>query len=195
MTNLPCPPDNLDRWRQSERDRLIEARQKIPVSVRQAADKELAKRLDALLGDISGRIISLYWPFRGEPDLRHWAAACRKSGAGTALPVVVAKATPLIFRQWDAATKLDKGVWNIPIPPADAATVIPDIVLAPVVGLDAQLYRLGYGGGFFDRTIAAIRTTGANPAVIGVGYDMPRMETIPPHRFDIPMDHALLVPA
>ena len=195
MTNLACPPDDPDQWRQSERARLIDARQKIPVAVRQAADKELAKRLDALLGDISGRMISLYWPFRGEPDLRHWAAACRKSGARTALPVVVARATPLIFRQWDETTKLDKGVWNIPIPSDDAATVIPDIVLAPVVGLDAQLYRLGYGGGFFDRTIAAIRATGANPTVIGVGYDMQRMQTIHPHRFDIPMDHAVLIPA
>lgn len=195
MTDLPCPPDDLAQWRQTERARLIDARQKIPVSVRQAADIELAKRLDALLGDISGRMISLYWPFRGEPDLRPWASACRKSGAKTALPVVVAKATPLIFRDWDATTKLDKGVWNIPIPPAEAATVTPDIVLAPVVGLDAQLYRLGYGGGFFDRTLAAIRATGANPTVIGVGYDMQRMETIRPHRFDIPMDHALLVPA
>lgn len=180
-------------WRKAMRRALIEARQAIPVAARQKADLQLAERLDALIGDVEGRTISLYWPFRGEPDLRKWAAACRDRGATLALPVVIAKATPLEFRQWVPGDKLEKGVWNIPIPPESAKVVAPDIVLSPLVGLDAANFRLGYGGGFFDRTIARLRDSGHSARVIGVGYDQQKMETIYPHEFDIPMDDAVLI--
>ncbi|WP_324753714.1 5-formyltetrahydrofolate cyclo-ligase [Roseovarius sp. Pro17] len=186
-------PTDLAEWRKARRAELIEARQAIPVADRQAADTQLAEKLDATLGDVSGRTISLYWPFRGEPDLRQWAAACRSKGAALALPVVVAKATPLEFRLWEEGAKLERGVWNIPIPSDTAKVVAPDIVLAPVVGLDQQNFRLGYGGGFFDRTLAALRERGHKPRVIGVGYAQQRMETIYPHEFDIPMDDVAIV--
>lgn len=180
-------------WRKAKRQALIEARQAIPVAARQAADAQLAERLDTLVGDIQGKVISLYWPFRGEPDLRGWAAACRSRGATLALPAVIAKATPLEMRLWTRGDTLERGVWNIPIPPEGAEVVAPDIVLAPVVGLDAANYRLGYGGGFFDRTLAKLRAEGHTPRAIGVGYEQQRMETIHPHTFDIPMDDAVLI--
>ncbi|HEY9038782.1 MAG TPA: 5-formyltetrahydrofolate cyclo-ligase [Roseovarius sp.] len=182
-------------WRKAMRQELIEARQAIPVAARQEADARLTERLDALIGDVKGLTISLYWPFRGEPDLRKWATACRDRGASLALPVVVAKAAPLEFRRWTPGDKLEKGVWNIPIPPGSAEVVAPDIVLAPVVGLDDAQFRLGYGGGFFDRTIASLRDKGHNPRVIGVGYAQQKMKTIHPHEFDIPMDDAVLIDA
>lgn len=178
-------------WRSEQRKKLIAARQAIAVAARQEADARLAERLDAVIGDVSGQIISLYWPFRGEPDLRGWAAGCRSRGATTALPVVLAKGAPLEFRIWEDGMSLERGVWKIPIPPASAEVVLPDIVIAPVVGLDAQNYRLGYGGGFFDRTLAALREQ-KEARVIGVGYEMQRMETIYPHQYDIAMDEALL---
>lgn len=186
------PEPGSTEWRKSERARLIAARQAIPVAARQAADRRLADELDALLGDTEGRTISLYWPFRGEPDLRLWAAARHDAGARLALPVVVQKAAPLEFRLWEKGMKLERGVWNIPVPPDSAPVVQPDIILSPVVGLDDANYRLGYGGGFFDRTIAAARAAGGDPLVIGVGYAQQRMPTIHPHRFDIPMDRAVL---
>ncbi len=189
MQETPGTPE----WRKAMRRDLIEARQAIPVAARQKADAQLAEQLDTLLGDVAGRTISLYWPFRGEPDLRKWAAACRDRGATLALPVVIAKATPLEFRAWVPGDKLEKGVWNIPIPLNTADVVAPDIVLSPVVGLDAANYRLGYGGGFFDRTIAGLRASGRNARVIGVGYNQQKMETIHPHEFDIPMDDAILI--
>ncbi|PVA10255.1 5-formyltetrahydrofolate cyclo-ligase [Pelagivirga sediminicola] len=180
-------------WRKEKRQALIENRQAIPVAARLAADAQLAERLDEMVQDVSGKTISLYWPFRGEPDLRKWAAACQERGARLALPVVVAKATPLEFRRWQPGDKLEKGVWNIPVPPEGAEVVLPDIVLSPVVGLDAQNYRLGYGGGFFDRTLAALRDKGVKARAIGVGYAHQRMDTIHPHEFDIPMDDAILI--
>lgn len=178
-------------WRNEQRKELIAARQAIPVAARQKADARLAERLDAVIGDVSGQIISLYWPFRGEPDLRAWAADCRSRGATTGLPVVLAKAAPLEFRIWEEGTSLERGVWKIPIPPASAEVVLPDIIIAPVVGLDAQNYRLGYGGGFFDRTIAALREQ-KEARVIGIGYEMQKMDTIYPHKHDIAMDEAIL---
>lgn len=186
-------PTDPAAWRRAERARLIGARQAIPVAARKAADLRLGEELDSLLGDrITGQCISLYWPFRGEPDLRDWAARCRQAGARIALPVVRRKAAPLEFRLWAANSKLEKGVWNIPIPPESAELVCPDIVLAPVVGLDTALYRLGYGGGFFDRTIATLRAKGHDPLVIGIGYAQQRIPTITPHRHDIPMMEAIL---
>ncbi len=191
MQEFPGTP----AWRKEMRSTLIEARQAIPVAARQQADAHLSERLDTLLGDVDGKTISLYWPFRGEPDLRKWAADCRDRGARLALPAVVAKAHPLEFRAWQQGDKLEKGVWNIPVPPQGADVVAPDIVLAPVVGLDANNFRLGYGGGFFDRTIADLRSKGHRPQVIGVGYTQQRMDTIHPHEFDIAMDEGVLVDA
>ncbi|SEK54222.1 5,10-methenyltetrahydrofolate synthetase [Roseovarius nanhaiticus] len=180
------------QWRRDMRADLIARRQEIPVAQRNKADAKLAHMLGEYIGDVAGKVVSIYWPFRGEPDLRTFAKACRQQGAVIALPVVVEKAAPLAFREWADGMSLDRGVWNIPIPPADAPKVMPDIVIAPVVGADADNYRLGYGGGFFDRTLEHLRQSKAAKA-IGVGYAEQRMETIYPHKYDIPMDHMILV--
>jgi len=181
------PPENwpdIARWRNGERARLIEARLAMPADARAAMAARIAERLDAIIGDVSGRTISLYWPFRGEPDLRPWIAWVTDRGGTIALPVVVEKAKPLIFRSYRPGGRLEKGVWNIPVP-ADGAPVLPEVVIAPLVGVDPQNYRLGYGGGFFDRTLAAMP---AKPLIIGVGYEMQRIPTIHPQGHDIPMD-------
>jgi 5-formyltetrahydrofolate cyclo-ligase len=173
------------RWRKAERERLIAARLAIPADARATMSSAIAAQLDAIVGDVSNRTISLYWPFRGEPDLRPWMASLVARGGMPALPVVIEKARPLVFRPYRPGDRLEKGVWNIPIP-AEGDPVIPDIVIAPLVGVDPKNYRLGYGGGFFDRTLAALP-----PATIavGVGYEMAEMPTIRPHGFDIPMRH------
>lgn len=180
------------RWRKATRSRLIAERQAIPVAARQAADRWLAAALDAELGETAGRTIALTWPFKGEPDLRAWAAARREAGARIALPVVVAPGKPLIFRLWTPGEALERGVWNIPVPPASAPELRPEIVLSPVVGIDPANYRLGYGGAFYDRTLARLRASGATPHVIGLGYAPQRLPTIFPLPHDIPMDRSLI---
>lgn len=177
----------LKPWRKVERERLIAARLALPADVRTAHAAIIAEKLDARLGDASGKVIAIYWPFRGEPDLRGWAGKMSDQGATIALPVVVEKAAPLVFRSWKAGEKLEKGVWNIPIP-AEGAVVIPDVVISPVVGFDGRNYRLGYGGGFYDRTLAALAR---RPVVIGVGYELQRIATIHPQPHDIAMDVVL----
>ncbi|MCF6120648.1 5-formyltetrahydrofolate cyclo-ligase [Mesorhizobium muleiense] len=179
--------NDVKRWRKAERQRLIAARLAVPADVRTAMSQRIGESLDAVIGDIAGRMVSLYWPFRGEPDLRAWIASVNERGGRTALPVVVEKARPLIFRAYAPGDRLEKGVWNIPIP-AGGDPVLPDIVISPVVGIDPRQYRLGYGGGFFDRTLAAMPF---KPLVIGVGYELQRIATIYPQPHDIPMDRVV----
>jgi 5,10-methenyltetrahydrofolate synthetase len=145
----------------------------------------ISEGLSALIGNPSGRIIGAYWPFRGEPELRNWLKYQQDQGVRTALPVVIAKGTPLIFRLWREGDRLARGIWNIPVP-AGGEQVRPDIVVIPLVGFDAEFYRLGYGGGFFDRTLAALP---ASTVAIGVGYTQAAIPTIHPLSFDIPMRH------
>ncbi|MCO5089959.1 5-formyltetrahydrofolate cyclo-ligase [Bosea sp. (in: a-proteobacteria)] len=179
----PAPDPSPAAWRRAERERLIAARLALPAATRTAFAQKIAGHLDALIGDPAGVLVSGYWPFRGEPDLRSWLGGLAARGGHAALPVVVARGEPLLFRPWRAGDRLERGVWNIPVPAA-GEPVFPRIVVAPLVGFDAEGYRLGYGGGFFDRTLAALPPSAI---AIGVGYEMAAMATIRPHGFDIPM--------
>jgi 5-formyltetrahydrofolate cyclo-ligase len=98
--------------------------------------------------------------------------------------VVVEKNAPLIFRLWRIDEALAPGVWNIPIP-VNSAELAPDVVIAPIVGFHQQGYRLGYGGAFYDRTLASVAK---KPRVVGVGYSQAAIATIYPLPHDIPMD-------
>ncbi|WP_414692866.1 5-formyltetrahydrofolate cyclo-ligase [Pararhizobium sp.] len=192
-SGLPGPLDlqawtDVNRWRKGERERLIAERMAVPAEVRAAQGEAIAAGVLSEIGDIGGRTVSAYWPFRGEPDMRPLLEEINRRGGRTALPVVVEKGQPLEFHLWRAGESLSRGVWNIPIP-AESRPCVPDIVIAPVVGYDAACYRLGYGGGFFDRTLAAF-TSG--PLVIGVGYAAAKLATIYPQLHDVPMDLIVL---
>lgn len=171
-------------WRRRTRERLIAARRAMPAAQRALLTEGIVAGLDALLDDVAGRTVSAYWPFGGEPDLRPWLATVIARGGICALPVVVQRAAPLEFRAWGPGDRLERGVWNIPYP-ADGAPVLPDIVIAPLVGFDPAGFRLGHGGGYFDRTLAALSS---KPCVVGVGYAMAALATIHPLPHDVPMD-------
>ncbi|MBO6901085.1 MAG: 5-formyltetrahydrofolate cyclo-ligase [Rhizobiaceae bacterium] len=176
------------RWRKSERTRLIDKRLSTAAARRTEAAANIAAKLDREIGDLRDRTIGFYWPFRGEPDLRGWAQGKLGAGARIALPVVIAKGQPLEFRSWKPGEKLEKGVWNIPVPAA-GELVSPDIVIAPLVGFDPAGYRLGYGGGFYDRTLAAMPS---KPLTIGVGFEFQRLPTIFPQWHDVPMNSLVI---
>ena len=183
---MGLPPEGgpaLNAWRKGERERLITLRLSLPQAERQAAGEAIASHLEARIGGFAGKQVSFYWPFRGEPDLRPLMEKVWAGGGRALLPIVAAKATPLVFRAWRSGEPLEKGVWNIPVPAAGPEEE-PDVAIAPVVGYDPSCYRLGYGGGFFDRTLAKLagRATG-----IGVGYAVQRIATIRPQPYDIPM--------
>lgn len=184
MTSDTRPWADVKRWRRVERERLVKMRLAIGQEDRRRYSENIALELDRLVGDVSGRIVGAYWPFRGEPNLLPWVEGLQARGIVCCLPVVVAPKTPLAFRQWRRGTPMTQGVWSIPVP-AEGQHVVPDIVLAPVVGYDQACYRLGNGGGYFDRTLAVLKP---RPLVIGVGYARLRIRTIYPQPHDIPMD-------
>lgn len=177
------PPEGVPAWRKARREELIAARLTIPADTRAAHSEAIADALDRELDRLEGKAVSLYWPFRGEPDLRPWMERISAGGATCLLPIVVEKGKPLIFKSWRQGEKLDRGIWNIPVPAA-GREMLPDIVISPLVGFDSRLYRLGYGGGFFDRTLASHP---GKPLVIGVGYSSQHIATIHPQPHDIAM--------
>ncbi|HQY43131.1 MAG TPA: 5-formyltetrahydrofolate cyclo-ligase [Paracoccaceae bacterium] len=183
----PQQASDVARWRKVERARLLEARAALSVAARQAAAQAIAGHLDQFLedrfGTLQGLTVSAWWPIKAELDLRFWLEGLAARGARGALPIVATRAAPLIFRVWNRQARMERGFWNIPVP-AEGAPVLPDITLSPVVGWDAESYRLGYGGGYFDRTLAA---ASPRPLAIGIGLDAARIPTIFPQPHDIAM--------
>jgi 5,10-methenyltetrahydrofolate synthetase len=175
---------DVARWRKAERDRLIAERMALPDAVRARYTDGITRHLDELVPVTTDTIVSTYWPIRGEPDLRPWMRIAHARGLRIGLPVALQLGEPMTFREWRPDGPVARGLWKIPYP-ADGAEVEPTVVIAPLVGFDAQCYRLGYGGGFFDRTLARL---GGRPRVIGVGYPEMRIATIFPQVHDIPMD-------
>ena len=171
-------------WRKCERERLIAARLAMPADERLEHAARMANDLDAFIAIAPETIISVYWPVRGEPDLRPWVTTLCKKGVRIALPVVAGEGLPLLFREWLPGAQMERGFGNIPFP-AGGAAVLPTILVAPLVGFDSAGYRLGYGGGFLDRTLAHLRP---RPLAIGVGYPVGLISTIYPQAQDIPMD-------
>ena len=180
----PQSAQDVARWRKAKRAELIAARLALSAGDRKGLSAEIAVELDRMIEPAKDTLVSLYWPFRGEIDLRPWMRALVKRGGRVALPLVVAKAQPLRFREWTPGCRLEQGVWNIPFP-AQGPDVTPHVVIAPLVGYDPECYRLGYGGGFFDRTLAALSP---RPRVIGVGHGVGALRSIYPQPHDIPMD-------
>src|SRR5690606_23733885 len=132
-----------------------------------------------------GACVAFYWPLPGEPDLRPFMHGLLERGLEAALPVVVEKNAPLEFWRWHAATKLTRqSVWGIPVP-ADRVVVRPQVLLIPLIGFDEQCHRLGNGGGYYDRTLAAMQP---KPFSVGIGFDVGRLPTIYPQPHDIGMD-------
>jgi 5,10-methenyltetrahydrofolate synthetase len=175
---------DVKAWRRGERERLLALRMAHSAQERAVRAERITAALDRLLVDRPAATVSFYWPFRGEFDLRSWIASRLASGARAALPVVVEKRQPMIFRRWSPGCRMERGIWNIPVP-SDGPELIPDVVIAPLVGFDPDKFRLGYGGGYFDRTLASLP---AKPLVVGIGLASTRLETIHPQDWDIPMD-------
>lgn len=177
-------PDEVKAWRRTERRRLLALRTGAPAAERRDWGHAIEAELYALLTARPPNILGVYWPFRAEFDARMLVERLIAAGSSAALPVVVDKRGPLEYRLWKPGDPLVDGVWGIPIPER-RELVVPQAVLAPLVGFDRQCYRLGYGGGYFDRTLAALNP---KPTAIGVGFELSRLETIYPQDFDIPMD-------
>ena len=150
------------------------------------AGARLASAVMAVADDLGlslmAKTASIYFPMGSEIDTRPLAEALIAARHRTALPVVKAPRQPLLFRLWVPGDTLEDGGFGTSVPLADAAEVVPDVLFVPLLSFDDDGYRLGYGGGFYDRTLAALRANGT-PVAVGVGYAAQRVDRVPrgPH--------------
>jgi 5-formyltetrahydrofolate cyclo-ligase len=156
-----------------------------------SAGEALARHGLGFLPPLSpGSVVSAFAPLADElriwPLLRRLAA----SGIALALPIVQGKGKPLLFRAWKPGDAMDRGVWDIPQPKADKPVVEPDILLVPLLAFDRRGWRLGYGGGFYDRTLAGLRARKAVTAV-GLAYDQQQVDAVPHLPYDQRLDWVL----
>lgn len=176
--------DSIHNWRRHTRADLLVKRAALS---RESVANHRDRICDAIrihFPALASESIGFYWPIKGEVDLRDLVTDLIASGADAALPVVVEKQQPLEFWRWRPDTSMSRGTWNIPVP-ANPDIVLPTVMLIPLLGFDGHGYRLGYGGGFYDRTLAALSP---KPLTIGVGYEQGRLDSIDPQAHDIPLD-------
>lgn len=162
----------------------IAARLALPAIAHAAASASIRGYLAALLAPRPPGIIAFCWPIRAEVDCRPLVAELLDSGWRAAMPTVVTPAAPMEFRAWTPTARMTADPHGIPVP-ATPTRLAPDVLLLPLVAFDAAGFRLGYGGGYFDRTLARCVP---RPLAIGVGFELAATPDICPHPHDIPLD-------
>jgi 5-formyltetrahydrofolate cyclo-ligase len=182
---MTSPPDAaLTAWRKAERQRLVAARQAMTAQARAAASAAIDAALIARFPPGSLALVAGYWPIRGEYDARDHLRRVIDAGAAAALPVVLGPDRPLEFRPWTPEARMERGAWAT-MHPADGPAVTPTALLIPLLGFDAAGHRLGFGAGYYDRTLAAMAP---RPLAIGVGFEIGRLASIDPQPHDQAMD-------
>ncbi len=157
-----------------------------------AAGPALVEYLPRLLelAPVSDPVVSGYLAIGDEIDPADLMAALTESGTTVALPVMVEPEQPLEFRGWRPGEALVERMWGIREPGPDCPVVIPDLLLVPLLGVDDQGNRLGYGGGFYDRTLAGLRSR-KTIAAVGLAYEAQRLDAVPHGPYDEPLDYVL----
>ncbi len=185
----PVPPsaehdaDSLAFRAALRRERLA-ARLALTPADHSALSDRLATHLAGLLNALPPQTLAFCAPVRGEFDATPLVGELLARGWKAAMPVVIASGAPMIFRAWTPTCSMSEDRHGIPIP-GDGPAIDPDLVLLPLVAFDAAGYRLGYGGGYFDRTLAA---RVPRPRAIGIGFELARVADIRPQRHDIRMN-------
>ena len=164
-------------------------RQALGTAVRAAAATALAAR-GLPISITPGAIVSGYWPIRAELDPLPLMRQLAAHGAQLALPVIVTRDAPLIFRAWTTDAQLLRGQLGIMEPSPDSIVVLPDIVLVPLAAFDRLGHRIGYGAGHYDRTFAQLRA--AKPIIaIGLAFDVQEIDAVPALSHDVALDYVL----
>ena len=169
-------------WRRTTRREMVARRAALDMATHAALSARIVGHLQAALP--VPKVVAFCWPIKHEPDVRAIVALWAATGGQAALPVVVAEDAPLAFRAWTAETPLAPDRYGIPTPQA-GEFLQPDLILLPLNGFDAAGYRLGYGGGYFDRTLAALSP---RPLAVGVGFEVNRLASIRPESHDQRLD-------
>ena len=134
-----------------------------------------------------GDVVSAYWPLRDELDIRKLLTALHAEGMHCALPVVAGKAKPLVFRRWRPGDALVSASFGLAEPSPDARALDPRVLLVPLLAVDAAGNRLGYGAGYYDRTLQALRARGPVVAV-GIAFEAQRVTAVSADGYDQKLD-------
>ncbi len=180
-------PDAIARLKRDARATAKAHRAAIPPEAAQQAAAALA---DHILADgIAARgPVAGYWPLRDELDVRPLLRRLAEEGIGTCLPAMVERGRPLVFRRWREGDALAAGAFGVMEPVPEAPEVRPALVLAPLLAFDRAGRRLGYGAGFYDRTLAALRADGRPVTVLGIGFAAQEMDAVPVDGYDQALD-------
>ena len=187
---MPTPSSSSEHtadssvFRAALRREKLAARMALDEKTHAALSTRIERELDALLAPLPPQVLAFCAPVRNEFDARPLAARLIERGWRIAMPVVETDAAPMRFRAWTPASAMASDRHGIPIPAADIA-LVPTIVLLPLVAFDPRGFRLGYGGGYFDRTLAALVP---RPLAIGVGFALGQTADIRPPAHDMPPD-------
>ena len=175
-------------FRSALRRERLRARESLPAAAHAQASAKLLDHLYALLIQRPPSVLGFYWPIRAEIDCRPLVARLIALGWSACLPVIMRRHDAMEFRAWTPASAMVHGEHGIPTVAEDPATdpfITPDVLLLPLNAFDRKGFRLGYGGGYYDRTLAAMTP---RPFVIGVGFELGRVASIRPHAQDCAMD-------
>ena len=188
------------------RMRLRSVRETIPVAERQHGSVQLCTTLlswfearrtaRTQVGHTEPEIVAGFWPLNGEPDCRTVYTYLHATGVTVALPIVVKKQAPLEFHAWRPEDPLARGTFGV-LEPIRGAVIQPTVLLVPTLGFTAHGARIGYGGGYYDRTLAQLQETGQPFVTIGIAWDQARIEEDADHQpqeHDYPLD-AILTPS
>ena len=156
-------------------------------AARPEAGAALAERVLASVPPPAGAAVSCYWPMGSEIDTRPLMTALHGRGHAIGLPVMEGQGRPLLLRAWTPGLALEPGGFGTEIPGAEADEVIPDYLLVPLLAFDRAGYRLGYGGGFYDRTLQKLRASGPRLAV-GVAFAGQALPSVPREATDERLD-------
>ena len=165
------------------RKRLLDLRRSTGAEQRQQWDQQISERLIQWCRQERPASLGIYWPIQAEPDLRDSYPQLREMGIHLALPLVISKLQPLVFLQWEPGAPMSKDEYGIPVPQQRERQIQPEVLLIPCVGFNENNYRLGYGGGYYDRTLAVA----PRPLAIGIAHHQAQ-STFAAESHDVPMD-------
>ncbi len=181
---------SIDAAKKALRARMTRLRGELGAETREAGARALAGIALDFLSPPSGAVISGYAAIGDELDPLALLTALSARGHAIALPVTIAAGAPLVFRAWSPGEALERGDYGVPAPSGEAGELTPEILLVPLLAFDARGHRLGYGAGYYDRTLARLRAK--NPVIaIGLAFDAQRVDEVPHDEHDQPLDWVL----
>ncbi len=168
--------------------REASARRKAAHAAHPQAGLALAQHFRSAIHLPAGAAISGFWPMGDEIDVKPLLAQLHAAGHPIGLPVVLGKGQPLVFRAWHPGLALVAGGFKTEVPPPSSPELVPQVLIVPLLAFDAEGYRLGYGGGFYDRTLEKLRGSGARPLAVGVAFSAQHVARVPRDAYDQPVD-------